>query len=154
MSITLRKFADSDLDALFDWESDPRAIEMAAFRRGDRKVFDAHYARVRSDPANRLLAIDDDGEFVGTIGSFTREGEREVTYWIAPERWGKGIASRALRAFLAIEQTRPLYGRVAAHNVASAKVLAKAGFVEVGSETSCAPEDVAEVIERIYRLDQ
>ena len=157
MPITLRTFTDSDLDALFTWESDPRAVEMAAFTRAnpsDRSAFDAHYERVRSEPANTLLAIDDDGEFVGTIGSFWMEGEREVTYWIAPPRWGQGLASRALRAFLEIESTRPLYGRVASHNVGSAKVLARAGFVEVGSDTAFAPGLGAEISERIYRLDQ
>jgi RimJ/RimL family protein N-acetyltransferase len=157
VAITLRTFEDSDLDALFTWESDPRAVRMAAFTRAnpsDRSAFDAHYERVRSDPSNTLLAIDDDGEFVGTLGSFTREEEREVTYWIAPARWGQGLASRALRAFLAIESTRPLYGRVANHNAASAKVLARAGFVEVGSETAFAPGVGAEVVERIYRLDR
>src|ERR1044072_2999198 len=77
MAITLRTFADSDLDALFIWESDPRAVEMAAFTRAnpsDRSAFDAHYERVRSNPSNTLLAIDEDGEFVGTVGSFTLEG--------------------------------------------------------------------------------
>jgi RimJ/RimL family protein N-acetyltransferase len=155
--LTLRTLADGDLDTLFVWESDPRAVELAAFTRADpsdRSVFDAHYERVRNDPANLLLAIDDGAEFVGTIGSFTIEGERNVTYWIAPARWGQGLASRALRAFLAIETTRPLYGRVADHNGGSAKVLARAGFVEVGSETSFAPGVGAEVRERIYRLDQ
>src|SRR5262245_15465747 len=156
MAITLRTLTDGDLDALFVWESDPRAVQMAAFTRAnpsDRSAFDAHYERVRSDPSNTLLAIDDDGEFVGTIGSFTRGGDREVTYWIAPARWGQGLASRALRAFLAIESTRPLFGRVAGHNAASAKVLARAGFVEVGSETAFAPGVGSEVVERIYRLD-
>jgi RimJ/RimL family protein N-acetyltransferase len=156
MAVTLRTFADSDLDVLFTWESDPRAVQMAAFGRAnpsDRSAFDAHYERIRSDPSNILLAIDDDGEFVGTIGSFTMEGEREVTYRIAPARWGQGLASRALLAFLAIESTRPLYGRVASHNAASAKVLARGGFVEVGSETAFAPGVGAEVVERIYRLD-
>ena len=81
------------------------------------------------------------------------EGEREVTYWIAPARWGQGLASRALRAFLEFEPTRPLYGRVAHHNAASAKVLARAGFVEVGRETSFAPGVGAEIVELIYRLD-
>ncbi|HYX76990.1 MAG TPA: GNAT family N-acetyltransferase [Gaiellaceae bacterium] len=157
MAITLRAFADSDLDALFTWESDPRAVQMAAFtgaNPSDRSAFEAHYECVRSDPSNTLLAIDDDGEFVGTVGSFTREREREVTYWIAPARWGQGIASRALRAFLEIESTRPLYGRVAKHNAASAKVLARAGFAEVGSETGFASGVGAEVVERIYRLDR
>jgi RimJ/RimL family protein N-acetyltransferase len=156
MATTLRPFADSDLDALFTWESDPRAVQMAAFTRAnpsDRGAFDAHYERVRSNPSNTLLAIDDDGEFVGTVGSYTMRGEREVTYWIAPARWGQGLASRAIRAFLAIEATRPLYGRVADHNVASAKVLARAGFVEVGSDTGFAPGVGREVVERIFRLD-
>jgi RimJ/RimL family protein N-acetyltransferase len=157
MAITLRTLADSDLDTLFVWESDPRAVQMAAFTRAnpsDRTAFDAHYERIRNDPSCTLRAIDDDdGEFVGTIGSFTMEGEREVTYWIAPARWGQGLASRALRAFLAIESTRPLYGRVADHNGASAKVLARAGFVEVGHERAFARGVGAEIVERIYRLD-
>jgi len=157
MAITLRPLADTDLDALFSWESDPRAVEMAAFTRAnpsDRGAFEVHYERVRGDSANTLLAIEDDGEFVGTVGSYTMEGRREVTYWISPARWGRGVASAALRAFLAVESTRPLYGRVAGHNVASAKVLARAGFVEVGSETAFAPGVGAEVVERIYRLDR
>ena len=156
MAVTLRPLSDSDLDTLFVWESDPRAVEMAAFTRADpsdRAAFDAHYERVRSNPSNLLLAIDEDGEFVGTMGSFMMEGERNVSYWIAPARWGQGLASRALRAFLEIEATSPLYGRVADHNAASAKVLARAGFVEIGSDTGFAPGVGAEVVERIYRLD-
>jgi RimJ/RimL family protein N-acetyltransferase len=155
--IALRPLADADLDALFVWESDPRAVEMAAFTRADpsdRSAFDAHYERIRSEPSNTLLAIEDDGEFVGTIGSYTMEGKREVTYWIAPARWGQGVASRAVRAFLEIELARPLYGRVAEHNGASAKVLARAGFVEVGSDRGFAPGVGAEVGERIFRLDR
>ena len=126
MAITLRTLADSDLDTLFVWESDPRAVQMAAFTRADptdRTAFDAHYERIRNDPSCTLRAIDDDGEFVGTVGSFTMEGEREVTYWITPARWGQGLASWALRAFLEIEPTRPLYGPIDAR-----RILRKAGI--------------------------
>lgn len=157
MAVTLRTLADGDLEALFVWESDPRAIRMAAFTRADpsdRAAFDAHYERIRSNSSNTLMAIDDDGEFVGTIGSYTLDGKREVTYWIAPARWGQGLASRALGAFLEIEAARPLYGRVAEHNVASAKVLTRAGFIEVGSDTGFAPGVGADVVERIFRLDR
>ena len=91
MAITLRTLTDSDLDSLFIWESDPRAVQMAAFTRAnpsDRGEFDAHYERVRNDLSATLLAIDDEAEFVGAVASFTMEGKREVSYWIAPARWG------------------------------------------------------------------
>ena len=157
MDLTLRTLTDDHLDSLFVWESDPRAIHMAAFTRADpsdRDEFDAHYERVRSNPSNTLLAIEDDGEFVGTVSSFTMEGERDVAYWIAPERWGQGLATRALSTFLEeIERTRPIYGRVAQHNAASAKVLAKVGFIEVGTETAFGAGVGAEIVEHIYRLD-
>lgn len=155
--ITLRPISDGDLDAIFEWERDPRAVAMAAFTRADpsdRAAFDAHYERVRSEPANTLLAIEDDGEFVGTVSSFTLEGDREVSYWIAPARWGQGIATQALRLLLEVEPTRPLYGRVAEHNGGSAKVLARAGFVEIGTDTGFARGLGTEVVERIYRLDR
>jgi RimJ/RimL family protein N-acetyltransferase len=154
--VTLRLLTDDDLEALFAWESDPRAVQLAAFTRADpsdRAAFDAHYERVRANPDNTLLAIEEDGEFVGTVSSFTVEGNREVSYWIAPARWGQGLATRGLQALLEIEPTRPLFGRVAEHNVGSAKVLARAGFVEVGTDSGFAPGIGAEVAERIFRLD-
>ncbi|MDX6481829.1 MAG: hypothetical protein QOG85_2339 [Gaiellaceae bacterium] len=156
MTITLRPLADQDLDRLFVWESDPRAVELAAFTRADpsdRAAFDAHYERIRPNPENTLLSIEEDGEFVGTIGSYSMDGDREVTYWVAPARWGEGIASRALAAFLEREPTRPLYGRVAEHNVGSAHVLLRNGFVEIGTDTGFAPGIGREVVERLFRLD-
>jgi RimJ/RimL family protein N-acetyltransferase len=71
VAITLRTLTDSDLYSLFIWESDPRAVQMAAFTRAtpsDRSEFDAHFERVRNDPSATLLAIDDDAEFVGDGG--------------------------------------------------------------------------------------
>lgn len=155
MNLVLRALVDADLDRLFEWERDPQAVAMAAFTRADpadRAAFDAHYQRVRRNLGNTLLAIEADRDFVGTIASFTMEGEREVSYWIDPSRWGQGLASRALDAFLHIEATRPLFGRVAAHNIGSAKVLARAGFTQIGSETSYADGVGRDVVEHIYRL--
>ncbi|MEZ5093993.1 GNAT family N-acetyltransferase [Nocardioides sp.] len=69
-----------------------------------------------------------------------------------PSRWGRGIASAALRAFLEIETTRPLCGRVAAHNLGSARVLERAGFVRVGSDAGFAAGAGREVVEHLYEL--
>lgn len=156
MTTRLRPLSDADLDAVFRWERDPAAVAMAAFTRADpddRPAFDEHYARVRSDPANLLLVVEEDGELVGTASSFTMEGDREISYWIDPARWGRGIASRAVALLLEADTTRPLHARVAAHNLASAAVLRKAGFREVGAERSWAAGLGREVDERIHRLD-
>src|SRR5215216_5711016 len=47
-----------------------------------------------------VTVVDDD--VAGTIGSWGDSGEREVTYWIGRSYWGKGIATDALNAFLAV----------------------------------------------------
>ena len=156
MTIGLRPLRDDDLDDVFRWESDPDAAAMAAFTRADpsdRDAFDAHYRRVRADPANLLLGIEHDGRLVGTISSFTIDGDREVSYWIDPSRWGRGIASAALRLFLERERERPLYARTAAHNPASAAVVRRAGFLQIGEETSWAAGVGEEIVEHIHRLD-
>src|SRR5579875_3421319 len=107
---SLRELQRADLDAVFRWESDPRAVALAAFTRADpddRTAFEDYIDAVRRDPQNRLLAIVCDDVCVGTIGCFGSEGEREVTYWIDPDRWGEGIAGGALGAFLELETSRP-----------------------------------------------
>ncbi|MGY3127632.1 RimJ/RimL family protein N-acetyltransferase [Agrococcus sp. UYP33] len=155
MTIRLRPLRDDDLDALFRWERDPDAVAMAAFTRedpSDRAAFDAHYRRVRADPANHLLVIEQDGRLVGAISTFTIEQEREVSYWIDPDRWGRGIASAALALLLEQEPERPLFARAAAHNPGSAAVLLRNGFALVGSETSWAAGVGTEVVEHVYRL--
>lgn len=156
MGITLRSLEDADLDLLHAWESDPRAVAMAAFTRADpadRSSFDAHYARNRNDPDVTMRAVDDDRGLVGMIASFTVAGDRELTYWVDPARWGRGVASAALAAFVQVEPVRPLFARVAEHNVGSSTVLVRAGFVHVDSEVSPAAGVGREVVEHVYRLD-
>lgn len=154
--ISFRAPRDEDLDDVFRWESDPRGVQMAAFTRADptdRAAFDAHYERVRSDPDITMRAIEDDGALVGMIASFTVDGDRELSYRIDPQRWGRGIASEAVRTFLGTETQRPLFARAAAHNLGSRKVLLRGGFIEVGEETSWAAGIGRDVVEYIYRLD-
>lgn len=156
MTISLRPLRDSDLDSFFDWERDPAAVRMAAFTRtdpSDRAAFDAHWQRVRADPTVRNLAIESDERLVGSIATFTMEGDRELTYWIAPDAWGRGIATAAVWLMLEIETERPLYGRVAADNLGSRRVLAKCGFVAVGEEISFAPGRGEEIRELVVRLE-
>jgi RimJ/RimL family protein N-acetyltransferase len=76
---------------------------------------------------------------VGQIASFDLEGHREVTYWIGREDWGRGIATRALHAFLRLEATRPLYAGAPSDNVASIRLLMKCGFLIMGEGARVRP---------------
>jgi RimJ/RimL family protein N-acetyltransferase len=92
--------------------------------------------RARSQDPERNFAIDVDGFAVGGIG-FTMfdDVERtstEIGYWLGAAFWGRGIATEAVTAitdfiFLRYPVTR-VFAVPFAPNVASARVLEKAGY--------------------------
>jgi RimJ/RimL family protein N-acetyltransferase len=132
--VALRDTIEADLGALFEFQADPEASAMAAFPSRDLPAFLEHQRKIMANPSVIAKTVVVDGVVVGSIGSWTEENEREVGYWIDRAQWGKGYATAALRAFVAIEPHRPLHARVADHNVASRRVLEKCGFVFERSE--------------------
>ena len=156
MAIILRDVEDGDLDAFFEHWADDEALRMAAFTPADardRAAFDARWARILSDSTCLARTIEVDGVPAGSISSWDNGGEREVTYWIGRRHWGKGIATRALAAFLELERTRPLYAAAAADNVASLRVLEKCGFRRIGEGRGFSNARGEEVAEVTLRLD-
>ena len=154
--IALRPVEDADLDALFDQMRDPEAVRMAAFTAenpDDRHAFDIHMARVRNSPGITMRAITCDGQLVGSIASFPSGDQTEVTYWIDRTAWGRGIASRALQLLLKLVPVRPLHARAASDNIASLRVLPKAGFSVIGTENSYARGRDRNIEETILRLE-
>lgn len=131
LDVVLRPVVDADVPIFHAFELDPAARYLAAFvpaARADPVVFHAHWARLRADPdiINRTIVAD--GRVAGSLGSFLREGQREVCYWLGREFWGQGIGTRALATFVQILGQRPLYAGVAHDNFGSLRVLAKCGF--------------------------
>ncbi|MCO5165440.1 MAG: GNAT family N-acetyltransferase [Planctomycetes bacterium] len=156
MEVTLREVTDDDLPHFFEQQRDPAYDHMAAFTRGDpddRDGFLAHWAKVRADPTILLRTILLDGQVVGSVGSFVLFGAREVTYGVAREHWGKGVATEALRLFLALFPERPLHARAAADNVGSRRVLEKCGFQVTGRDEGFARARGQMVEEVVLRLD-
>lgn len=156
MGLVLREVRDEDLPLLFEQWTDPVAMHMAAFTvpdHMDRDAFERRWSRLRADETVRTEVIVVDDEVAGTIGSWGSSGEREVTYWIGRSYWGRGIATDALKAFLAVEQSRPLHARVASDNVASRRVLEKCGFRVVATDRGVAAARSAEIDELVLRLD-
>jgi hypothetical protein len=115
-----------ELGSLFEHWTDREAIRMAAFTSADpddRGAFDARWARLRRDRDTTNRVVETEGRVVGQIASFELDGQREVTYWIGRQDWGRGIATRALQQFLTtIELARPLYARAASDNAGSIRV--------------------------------
>jgi RimJ/RimL family protein N-acetyltransferase len=157
MVCTLREVHDEDLAVLFEQWADPVAARMAAFTAPDHmdpKAFERRWSKLRADETliNRAIVVD--GEVAGSIGSWGEPGEREVTYWIGRSYWGKGIATGALGAFLAVDPSRPLHARIASDNVASRRVLEKCGFRVIATERGFAEARSAEIEELVLRLEE
>jgi RimJ/RimL family protein N-acetyltransferase len=148
---------EADLPILFEHQSDPVSNEMAAFPARDKDAFTAHWlTNVLNDETVVAKAVVFEDKVVGNVGSFERDGVREVGYWIARDFWGKGIATEALSQFLPYDDERPLVARVAKHNPASVRVLEKCGFVVSGESTgvSWAGDDPVEEFILILEKDQ
>jgi RimJ/RimL family protein N-acetyltransferase len=137
--VRLRGVTEDDLPVFFEHQRDPEANRMAAFPPRDRDAFMAHWTTILRDASVVARTVLLDGEVAGNVVAFDYEGRREVGYWIGRAFWGKGVATGALRAFLAEVTERPIYAGVAEANVASIRVLEKCGFTI--SEAQAGDED-------------
>lgn len=155
-AISLRPTTTSDLDTLFKFQLDKEGGFLAAFMPKDHDNKTAYlekHNRLLNDPSVNNQTILLENEIAGSIAKFVMEGDAEITYWIDRQHWGKGIATQALKTFLEIEATRPLFGRVAFDNSGSQKVLEKCGFKKTGTDKGFANARQMEIEEFIYRLD-
>lgn len=153
MPIILRPVTASDLPVIYDQQADPELSAMAAFPSRDREAFDAHWAKIMADKKVILKAIIFNGQLAGHLVSWEMEEGREVGYWLGREFWGKGIATQALRQFLDVVMTRPLFAHVAKHNIGSKRVLEKNGFKVIREDWYNNPAgDLVE--EYLLRLDR
>jgi RimJ/RimL family protein N-acetyltransferase len=156
MELYLRDVSEDDILVFFEHLQDPVAVHMAAFTATDSWSLKAHTAHWQKLLANdmiikRSIVVDED--LVGHIASWVQDGEREITYWIDRDHWGKGVATEALKTFLGEVKVRPLFARTAADNDASVHVLLKCGFTLVGAGRGFANARDREIDELVYRID-
>jgi RimJ/RimL family protein N-acetyltransferase len=135
IDVLLRDVIEDDLPIFFGQQLDPDADPVAAFTAKEPAnpvPFAGHWNTILAD-ATVIKTIVLDGQVVGSILSYEECGKPEVSIWIGEAYWGKGIATQALRAFLAqADPARPMYARVAKDNTGSLRVLEKCGFIIVG----------------------
>ena len=152
----LREVTEADLSVFFEHQLDPDANRMAAFTARDpkdRDAFMAHWRRILDDDTITKRTIVVDGDVAGHVSSFEQFGQPSVSYWIGKRHWGRGVATRALSAFLRHVAARPLYARAAKDNLASIRVLEKCGFAIWGEDRGFSNARGEEVDEVILRLD-
>ncbi len=151
--VVLRDVIESDLPLFYLQQLDPQAARMAAFPSRDEAPFMKHWVLIMADKTNTLKTILFNGEVAGNIVSWDQDDRREVGYWLGREYWGRGIATRALRAMLECVPRRPLYAHVARSNAASRRVLEKCGFRIVSADRTLAGLPGEPVEEFLLRLD-
>src|SRR5580658_4027801 len=136
----LRQWFGSDTDALVPLANDPYIARYLSH------VFPQPYTRADADrwiheQTNAELvgqfAIEVGGELAGGIGFILGSGERVGTaslgYWLGRRYWGRGVMTEAVQAATqwAFEtlRVRRVWANVMEPNVASVRVLEKAGFM-------------------------
>lgn len=139
MSLILRKWKESDAEALLKYAGNPKITAMMsdgfanlATPEGSAKFI--AFANSGEDKIYRAIELN--GEVIGGIGVSVQTDiyrkNAELGYWLAEPFWGKGIISEAIRimiseAFEKLDIAR-IFARPFHTNKASHRVLEKAGF--------------------------
>jgi RimJ/RimL family protein N-acetyltransferase len=155
LNVTLREPLETDIPTLFANQSDPDSVRMAAFTSKDPSDFDAYqdwWNRITASPDVTIRTIVSGGDIVGSVLSYGDEVEREVSYWIGREFWGRGIATMALATFLDIDPHRPMLGRTASDNLGSRRVMEKCGFRETTTSRGFANARGEEIEELTFSM--
>jgi RimJ/RimL family protein N-acetyltransferase len=143
--VMLRRLEPGDIDAVHALISRMDVVRHMLLplccRKDSEKFLRDSLLESPSEPWRSIVrAIIDNpgGELVGLCGLVILRGaeEGEIWYLVGPERWGKGIATRAAKRLLALG-----FGELALHriwatclpeNPASARVLEKSGMRKEG----------------------
>ncbi|MBI5540230.1 MAG: GNAT family N-acetyltransferase [Bacteroidia bacterium] len=138
-SFILRPWQISDIDSLVKYANNKKISDNLtnAFPNPDSCDDGIKFIKIQEsyNPA-KAFAIVIDNEACGAIGVFQQtdihEKNAEMGYWLAEKHWGKGVITNAIKqtveyGFKNFEINR-IFARPFGSNLASQKVLEKAGF--------------------------
>lgn len=143
--LRVRQYTPGDTEFFFRLSGNPDVMQYIrpVSTREDSDAFllenIAYYA---SNPTRGRWAAEEKetGEFVGTFAIIpvpSRPEDIQLGYSLTPDHWGKGYATELTKAglayFFAHEELPVIYGMTEVPNIASQKVLLKAGFVPAGT---------------------
>lgn len=148
--VYLRKWRNTDAEALFDLASDPDLGPRAGWppHQSVEESLDT-IRKVFSTDTMWAVVLKSSGKIVGCVGYLLPgmsniplgPDEAEVGYWIAKPNWNQGLCTEALN--LVIEHCKmlgtinTLYGDHFTDNPASGRVMEKCGFMDTGERRTC-----------------
>ncbi|MCB0790220.1 MAG: GNAT family N-acetyltransferase [Flavobacteriales bacterium] len=139
-SFRLRAFVPEDLNALVRHANDPTVADNLTdafphpFTEEDGRAF---LERFMAHEPPQVMAIEVNGEVAGAVGLHPQSDvyrcNAELGYWLAKEYRGRGIMTAAVqqameRGFRILPYIDRIFARPYGRNVASQRVLEKAGF--------------------------
>jgi RimJ/RimL family protein N-acetyltransferase len=145
--VALRHFVEADAQRVQAFAGDRKVAETTMmiphpYPKGAALAWIATHDAERSRGSEYVFAIEraEDDLMVGGISLRPLGGEREnVGYWIGREYWGRGYATAAAAAVIALAfeclDCRQVAASHLAGNIASGRVMEKCGMVIVGRET-------------------
>ena len=165
--IKLRRWQDSDAEALFKYASDPDV--------GPRAGWPAHQTVEESleiirtvfhNDCTWAIVLKETDEAIGAMGYFTKDtsnipigdNDCEVGYWVGKPFWNKGICTEALTLMLDycinVKHFRLIWADHFTGNPASGRVMEKCGFQDTGLLNRCSNLTGGDTdMVRIYKTD-
>ncbi|KAB1187835.1 MULTISPECIES: GNAT family N-acetyltransferase [Haloferax] len=138
-AVELRTVDESDIDFFHEMVNDPRVRRGIAAVDPVTRTNEREWVESRGTDDNINFVICDDGDPVGTIGlkpPNVVNGAVEVGYIVAPDHWGNGYATDALRTICGYafgeRRLNKVYANAYETNPGSVRVLEKAGFQQEG----------------------
>lgn len=140
MSVSLRKFTAADMKASAKWFGDDEVTITTpnASLRSDEELQRYFAETVAPHPWYRLICVNDvpAGAIYLTMGVNAHAIRGELSYILAKEFWGKGIATQAAKVALQAGFKEFGLARIQAYamppNIGSQRVLEKCGFQREG----------------------
>lgn len=148
--ILLRRWLETDAEALYKYASDPDVGPRAGWP--PHKSIDESLEVIRTffnNGTTWAIVLKETNEAIGAMGYFTQatsnipigKDDCEVGYWVGKPHWNKGICTEALRMMLDycinIKHFDNIWCDHFTGNPASGRVMEKCGFKDTGKLNRC-----------------
>ncbi len=142
--IILRKVKDSDATAIVENVNDKEVTRYLStvpypYTMKDARFFIEKLCK-KKNSKHFAIELKETGKLIGVVSlsKINRKHKKAVIgYWIGKKHWNKGIGTEALNLILGFGfrklKLNRIYGKVMVPNIASAKLLEKAGFRHEGT---------------------